>query len=223
MEYNNLQFEDLPNEIWKDVPSLEGKYQVSNLGRVKTIINKRYDSRGWCYSMKPKIMKQSFTTNGYLMVNLDHKLYRVHRLVGVAFLEKDVDREHINHKDGNRVNNRVENLEWCTPYENVHHAIDTGLIKKSRYLLQHNKIIDLYKTMNVCEIAKEFNVSYTIIYNLLKSNNIKIKKKSKFNIDLEILKKEIRQGKSNKELGEKYNCRSNLIARRRYQMKKGEI
>lgn len=223
MYYKNLQFEDLPNEIWKDIPNYEGKYQVSNLGRVKTLISKRYDKRGWSYSMKPKIMKQCFTTTGYLMVNLEHNFHRVHRLVGVAFLSKDVDRTYINHKDGNRTNNTVENLEWCTAYENVHHAIDTGLTIKPRYFLNHDEIIKLYKTRTIYEIAKQFNVSYTIIYNILKLNNIKIKKKSKFNIDLEILKEEIRQGKTNKELGIKYNCRSNLIARRRFQIKKGEI
>ena len=60
MYYKNLQNEDLPNEIWKDIPFLEGKYQVSNLGRVKTLINKRIDKNGKCYKMTPKIMKQYF-------------------------------------------------------------------------------------------------------------------------------------------------------------------
>lgn len=223
MYYKNLQFEDLPNEIWEDVPNLQGKYQVSNLGRVKTLINKREDKRGRSYSIKPKIMKQSFTSTGYLMVNLNHNFYKVHRLVGMAFLQKDASRPFINHKDGNPTNNVVENLEWCTQRENVNHAIQTGLTIRKKDLLNHDEVVFLYKTLNAKQIAEKLNTTNAVIYNILKSKKIKTKYKSKYNIDLEILKKEIKQGKSNKELAIKYNCSSNLIARRKYQMNKGEI
>ena len=223
MYYKNLQFEDLPNEIWKDVPFFNGEYQVSNLGRIKTLLDKRIDKNGVVYPKKPKIMKQCFTSTGYLMVNLRNKYFKVHRLVGYAFLKKDEHRNYINHKDGNPTNNVLENLEWCTQKENIRHAIDTGLTIRKKDLLNHEEIVDLYKSLSVKEIAKKFCVSETCIRGILKSKNIKMHRKSKFNIDIETLKEEIKKGKSNKELAKKYNCNSNLIARRRAQMKKGEI
>ena len=89
--------------------------------------------------------------------------------------------------------------------------------------MNHDEVVFLYKTLNAKQIAEKLNTTNAVIYNILKSKKIKTKYKSKYNIDLEILKKEIKQGKSNKELAIKYNCSSNLIARRKYQMNKGEI
>lgn len=104
-------------EIWKDVVGYEGLYQVSNLGRVRSldrIINHR--------KLKGKILSQAYDTKGYLFVNLSKnnvaKPKRVHRLIANAFIEKINGKDYIDHINGIRDDNRIENLRWCTHQEN---------------------------------------------------------------------------------------------------------
>ena len=110
-------------EVWKDIEGYEGLYQVSNLGRVKsldrTIAHKRF---GQC-KRKGVILKQ-VERRGYLWVDLTgkNKAVSVHRLVAEAFIPKLKGKNQVNHIDENRSNNRVDNLEWVTPYENMHHS-----------------------------------------------------------------------------------------------------
>lgn len=103
-------------EIWKDVVGYEGIYQVSNLGNVK----RKY------------ILKPHKDRRGYLFVNLSHNskvlCSRVHRLVALAFIPNPLNKKEINHKNGNKLDNRVENLEWATHKENMKHAFSNHLI-----------------------------------------------------------------------------------------------
>ena len=105
------------DEIWKDIDDYPN-YQVSNLGRVK---NKTAD----------RILKPFLVGQGYYCVALYRnnvsRFHYIHRLVGSAFLDKCEDKPVINHKDGNRTNNIVSNLEWCTQSENIQKAYDMGL------------------------------------------------------------------------------------------------
>jgi len=109
-------------EIWKDVVGYEGKYKVSNLGRIKSILK-----------TKEIILKCSTNEKGYrcthLTINGHGKKKKVHRLVCIAFLENPNDYKQVNHIDGDKFNNRVENLEWCTAKQNVQHAIKNNLTK----------------------------------------------------------------------------------------------
>lgn len=112
-------------EVWKDIKGYEGLYQISNLGRVKSL---NYMKTG-----KEKILKPVRTPDGYLKVNLySDKCYtkRIHRLVAENFL--DIPKLEINHLDGNKENNSVENLEWCTHAENERYSWKT-LGKKSKF------------------------------------------------------------------------------------------
>lgn len=99
-------------EEWKDIEGYENLYQVSNLGRVKSLGN------GKSNKSKLKIMKTNLNHKGYPMISLckdgKSKGYSVHRLVAQAFIPNPDNLPQINHKDEDKTNNRVENLEWCT-------------------------------------------------------------------------------------------------------------
>lgn len=98
-------------EVFRDIPGYEGLYQVSNLGNVKSLGN------GDNKKCKERMLKSCKDKDGYLMVCLSihsyEKSYRIHRLVALAFLPNPNNYPQINHKDENRSNNNVDNLEWC--------------------------------------------------------------------------------------------------------------
>lgn len=108
-------------EQWKDIKGYEGLYQVSNYGRVK----RKYNNG------KIRILKPISTNNGYLRVSLSknsvNNTYFVHRLVAQAFILNPENKPEVNHIDGDKTNNKIENLEWCTRSENIQHAFYTGL------------------------------------------------------------------------------------------------
>lgn len=110
-------------EIWKHVV-IDRSYMVSSTGRVKSLERDIYFGIGYCAKRtNPERILTPWSSNGYHQVNLSgRKRVHVHRLVAEAFLEKVEGRDHVNHKDGNRSNNNVENLEWVTPSENILHA-----------------------------------------------------------------------------------------------------
>ena len=114
-------------EVWKDIEGYEGKYQVSNLGRVKSL----RDSHG---KYRELIMTGRNESHGYLKVSLykngKAKGIKIHRLVAITFIPNPKNKTDINHINGIKSDNRVENLEWCTKGENLKHAYDIGLKKK---------------------------------------------------------------------------------------------
>ena len=120
----------MDNEFWKDVIGYEGLYQVSNLGRIKSVRN-------------DKIRLNDFSSNKYLRISLwkngSGKKFQVHRLVAQAFIPNPENKPFINHKDGNKQNNHVENLEWCTSSENQKHRYIVLGHKGSTYGKHHNE------------------------------------------------------------------------------------
>lgn len=122
-------------EIWKDIEGYDGLYQVSDMGRVKSL--DRYTdygmSKGIVAFRKGVIMKPFINNagNGYECVKLSKfgvkTIFSVHRLVAIAFLPNPDNKTEVNHIDGNTRNNKVYNLEWCTHSENMKHAFKTGL------------------------------------------------------------------------------------------------
>lgn len=116
------------NEEWRDIKGYEGHYQISSLGRVKSLHRTAcHEMRGrnFCQTYEEKIMKQ-LQQCGYLCVWIQKgtemkKKFRVHRLVAQAFIPNPEGKEFVNHKNKDRANNTVENLEWCTHEENMIH------------------------------------------------------------------------------------------------------
>lgn len=105
-------------EIWKDIDEFKGVYQVSNLGRVRSLDH--YASNGVATILyKGTIRKLKTMPSGYICVTLKNKNYYVHRLVATAFIENPENKATVNHLDENKANNNVCNLEWATQRENV--------------------------------------------------------------------------------------------------------
>lgn len=138
-----LALNDLFNEIWKDITEFEGLYQISNYGRVKSL--KRTTT-------KEHIMKISYTKRGYCRINLyknkRKKNFFVHSLVMNTFgSNKYQDGLQINHKDENKWNNHINNLEWCDNLYNIRYGtgIERSKVKKYKPVLQYSLSDDFIK------------------------------------------------------------------------------
>ena len=150
-------------EIWKPIIGYENLYQVSNLGKIKSL-------------KRNIILKPSHNRKGYLQIilykNKNKKVGRIHRLVAEAFIPNPLNKPQVNHIDGNKANNCIYNLEWCTNSENQKHAFKNNLqtnkgnnnprIRKvNQYDLQGNFI----KTWNsIYDIVKELNIDRSTVW-----------------------------------------------------------
>lgn len=135
-------------EIWKDIKDFEGHYQVSNLGRLRSIRT----SQG---TYRERLKKTFISNQGYEQVNLfkNNKSYTliVHRIIAEAFIPNTMNKETVNHIDGNKLNNNISNLEWNTYSENHLHAFNTGLkdVEKCRKRMIGTKFNSKSKYHNV--------------------------------------------------------------------------
>jgi hypothetical protein len=136
-------------EVWKDVPEYKGLYQVSNLGRVKSL-DRIVINGGKRNKLKSKLLKPSCSGNGYPSVNFwmnrKYKTKLVHRLVAILFIENPKNKPHINHINGIKTDFSITNLEWCTHKENCIHAAKIGLLHpywtgKSGFLHHRSKAV----------------------------------------------------------------------------------
>lgn len=164
-------------EIWKSIKGYEGLYEVSNFGKIKSLDRLvRHKKESDFRIQKGAIKKQPKNSDGYLTVILylknKQKSFLVHRLVCYHFKNNPQNKPTVNHKDGNKLNNHINNLEWNTISENTKHAWETGLIKKksgdscnNRKLssLQVSEIKNLLPNNTHLEISKMYNVSRSTI------------------------------------------------------------
>lgn len=111
------------SELWKEVKGFEGYYEVSNLGKVRSVDRIVYDTVRKCNRLlKGRVLVERDNGYGYksVMFCKEHKLYNkyVHIMVAEAFIDNPLNLPTVNHKDENKSNNKVSNLEWCTQYYN---------------------------------------------------------------------------------------------------------
>lgn len=133
VDYNTEEKGMSMQELWKDLKRFDNLYQVSNKGRVRSLIHN--------VILKPANIayRNQEKSNGYQVVNIKKKIYYVHRLVAEEFIPNPDNLPQINHKDGNKQNNNVENLEWCTNSENMSHAYRLGLICRTKSKCSKNQ------------------------------------------------------------------------------------
>lgn len=142
----------LENEVWKEIPldltSNRPNYYVSSLGRYKNkerIINVKYSS-------------------GYKRVRIGDVKYLLHRLVAFTFIPNPENKEQVNHIDGNKLNNSVDNLEWVTNQENQVHKVKTGLYKGTHKIIQYDQNMNFISKFNsIVEASRLLGVSASCI------------------------------------------------------------
>lgn len=174
-------------EIWKDIEGYEGLYQVSNLGRVKSLSRHCPSKGGSIRRVQERQLRFKTDRYGYLCLGLNNAgktHFTVHRLVAAAFIPNPDLKPCVNHIDGVKTNNHIDNLEWCTVRENSIHAVRTGLskapegekcgaskLKATQVLI----IIDMIKKgQSYKEISEMFGISRASITLIKQNKNWKI-------------------------------------------------
>ena len=148
------------NKLFEKENDFDKKYFVSNLGRFKnsygTIMNNNY----------------KVNENGYIRVFILKKTFALHRLVAFTFLDNSENKEQVNHKDGNKLNNSIENLEWCNNKENQIHKFKIGLGNNfTRKIIQYDLNMNKIKEFNsITEASKELNIGKSNIQGVLSNH-----------------------------------------------------
>lgn len=163
-------------EIWKDIPNLPG-YQASNLGQIRSVdrwMQRKTDKKP--FLRKGKILTRLDNGNGYLGVNIKGTRYYIHRLVLSTFCPDHTQKQtDVNHKDGNKSNNCLNNLEWCTRTENNFHAYNTGLHSSGEKHPQSKYSAELIRTIRerhangekICDLAREYKMPYQYVSGII--------------------------------------------------------
>ena len=160
-------------EIWKDIKGYESLYRVSNLGRVKSLERKRKTKNNNMAIVKERILKHKIDKYGYCSVSLSKEgklyYYTVHRLVAQAFIPNPNNLPQVNHKDENKLNNCVDNLEWCTNKYNSRFSNSIPILQfdlQGNFIKEWECITDASTSLNIdrktiCAICKHKKHYYT--------------------------------------------------------------
>ena len=158
-------------EKWKVMPLFEGRYKVSDIGNVmhtkRNVLKSRFtDERGY--------LRTGFYQNGKT------KIMTIHRCVALTFIPNPENKPEVNHKDGEKLNNHISNLEWVTTQENIAHAIRNGLFHDGSHSrgelnikskLNKNKVLDIRAKhklgVSAKDISKEYNICLSTTYRII--------------------------------------------------------
>ena len=165
-------------EIWKDIKGYEGFYQVSNFGRVKSVARVVKSRWGTDKPLKERPVREIVDGLGYSRLSLSKegivKAHKIHRLVAEAFLQGE---GHINHKDGDKQNNRIENLEFCTIKQNNNHAFENGLRPtKYKQPIICEQTGEIYESQ--AALARSLGISHVMVSSYMKGNFKRLKDKT---------------------------------------------
>lgn len=171
-EFNHGDVDPDTGEEWRDVVGYEGLYMISSMGRVVSLPKQT----GAHFRLWRQLMSQKLTSCGYLSVSFKDGLRRkyptVHCLVAKAFIENPSGKKFVNHINGNKQDNRVENLEWVTGQENMDHAVETGLLNVKGEMnpaakLTKDHVLMIVKSKKaVAVLAKDLGVCNATIYHI---------------------------------------------------------
>ena len=177
-------------ECWKPIENYNNLYEISSFGNIRSLDRKITMKNKWggctTFIRKGKVLKNKKKSTGYNFVCLSKnnikRYYHVHRLVAQAFIPNPNTLPQVNHKDGNKDNNNVNNLEWCTSHQNLLHASKMGLSspksnirnskkaklteEKVKWLRTHYKKYD--KEFGISALSKKFNISRGHLSNVIK-------------------------------------------------------
>ena len=151
-------------EQWKDILGYEGLYKISNKGRVKSL-SRKYKHRNGYRTVNESIRTLSKNKDGYMQLALSKEgnkiSYGVHRLMAIAFIPNQKNKRTVNHINGDKVDNRIENIEWASDKENIHHACINGLRHSKLTINEVKEIKELLKEKKLkqYEIAKLYGVT----------------------------------------------------------------
>lgn len=161
-------------EIFKDIENYEGFYQISNLGRVKSLSRIVDNHSGFKKKLKERYLKPSISKTGYFVVSFKKnnvkKTFKLHRLIANEFISKIPNKKYINHINGIKLDNRIENLEWCTIKENNIHSRKIRLTNQEGYnnvsakLTEEQVVFIRNSVLSLTQLSFMFQVAFTTVY-----------------------------------------------------------
>ena len=155
-------------EIWKNVVGFEEQYEISNLGNLRSKERFVKHWRGGERKYKSNFKNIRLNDKGYFRCNLKNEGKRydftIHKLVALAFLPNEENKPFVNHKNGIKTDNRVENLEWCSASENITHAVKNRLVKTKLTDEQAKEIFN--SQLSHRKLAKLYNITSSIVWRI---------------------------------------------------------
>jgi hypothetical protein len=180
--YNHPETRELMTEKWLPIIGYEGYYEVSDLGRVKSIKRTVPNTRKGVDYIRERILSQHFRRYSFVVLTKFNKTTNktVHRLTAVSFIDNPENKAQINHKDGITYKNSIYNLEWNTSFENMQHSVRTGLKSigenQSQAKLNNKQVYEireLNKSMHIKEIAIVYGVQKPCIWKIVNNKTWK--------------------------------------------------
>lgn len=164
------------NEEWVDIPGYEGHYQISNFGNARSL--NRYISTPRGVRLIKGVPLKLTVRNGYYAICVhrgeSQKTMSIHRVVALLFVPNPENKPQVNHKDANKLNNHISNLEWATPQENTQHASAHNLLNTARGTQKRNHLLNeelvreiktlLAQGLKSGKVAKKVNVLPRMVY-----------------------------------------------------------